>query len=223
LDQSVVTTGDALPGNDVHAEYQIIQKGKTWDLSKIDFDKLKGEFKAAEYKNIEITDLRSFIEDKLEKMIQQNSTRVDFAQKLQEIIDDYNAGGSSNENFFDELVKFTESLKDEEERHIREGLTEDELELFDILKKEKMTKAEEKKVKLAAKALLHRLIEEHPHVLIQDWFKDTQSQARVRTAIEEVLDKTLPDTYQKNLFQDKCTTVYNLIYEYASKGVKWAA
>ncbi|HOO45693.1 MAG TPA: DUF3387 domain-containing protein, partial [Deltaproteobacteria bacterium] len=180
-------------------------------------------FKAAEYKNIEITDLRSFIEDKLEKMIQQNSTRVDFAQKLQEIIDDYNAGGSSNENFFDELVKFTESLKDEEERHIREGLTEDELELFDILKKEKMTKAEEKKVKLAAKALLHRLIEEHPHVLIQDWFKDTQSQARVRTAIEEVLDKTLPDTYQKNLFQDKCTTVYNLIYEYASKGVKWAA
>ena len=223
LDQSVVTTGDALSGSDVHAEYQIIQKGKTWDLSKIDFEKLKGEFKAAEYKNIEITDLRSFIEDKLEKMIQQNSTRVDFAQKLQEIIDDYNAGGSSNENFFDELVKFTESLKDEEERHIREGLTEDELELFDILKKEKMTKAEEKKVKLAAKALLHRLIEEHPHVLIQDWFKDTQSQARVRTAIEEVLDKTLPDTYQKNLFQDKCTTVYNLIYEYASKGVKWAA
>jgi uncharacterized protein YggL (DUF469 family) len=66
------------------------------------------------------------------------------------VVDNYNSGGSSNENYFEELIKFTKSMKDEDERHIREGLSEDELELFDTLKKEKLSKQEEKKVKLAA-------------------------------------------------------------------------
>ena len=63
---------------------------------------------------------------------------------------------------------------------IREGLTEDELELFDLLKKDKMTKEETQKVRLAAKSLLRRLREESPKVLVQDWFKDAQSKKRSR-------------------------------------------
>ena len=92
----------------------------------------------------------------------------------------YNAGSSSADNYFEELVKFTKDLKEESERHIREGLTEDELELFDLLKKDKMTKEETQKVRLAAKSLLHRLREEKPKVLVQDWFKDSQSKSRVQ-------------------------------------------
>ena len=34
-------------------EFRITQFGKTWDLSKINFEKLKEEFKQAKYKNIE--------------------------------------------------------------------------------------------------------------------------------------------------------------------------
>ena len=135
----------------------------------------------------------------------------------------YNAGGTTTENYFDDLMTFAEGLKEEDERHIREGLTEDELELFDVLKKAKMTKDEKQKVKLAAKSLLHRLLEEHPKVLVQDWFKDSQSRLTVKSAVEEVLDKTLPKTYARGLFRQKCDRVFELIYEYASKGVKWAA
>jgi len=223
LDQSIIAdkklqiSGEHLP------EYKIVQKGKTLDLSKINFDKLKEDFKKKEYKNIEIADLRAFIEDKLGKMIEKNKMRIDFAQKLQEIIDNYNSGGSSNENYYEELVNFAEKLKKEDERHIREGLTENELELFDILKKNKMTKEETKKVKLAAKKLLFRLLEVHPPVLIQDWFKDTQSQAIVKSTVENVLDKILPDTYDRKIFKVKCNDVFELIYEYATKGFKWAA
>jgi len=101
------------------------------------------------------------------------------------------------------LVKYTEGLKEEDERHTREGLTNDELELFDILKKDKMTRAEDIKVKNAAKHLLKRLIEEQPKVLVQDWYKDIQSQLRVRTAVEEVMDQDLPDTYGRSLFKEK--------------------
>lgn len=227
LDQSVVTSNDEMfvrkSTAECQAEYQIIKKGKVLDLSRIDFDKLKQEFKEKEYKNIEIANLREFIETKLEIMMKENSTRSNFAERLQEIIERYNAGGSTTENYFDELVKFTENLKDEDERDIKEGLSKDELELFDILKKDKMTKAEEIKVKNAAKHLLHRLIAEQPKVLVQDWFKDSQSQIRVKSAVEEILDKDLPDTYDKNLFREKSNKVFELVYEYASKGLKWAA
>jgi len=91
---------------------------------------------------------------------------------------------------------------------IRKGLTEDELELFDLIKKEKMTKEETQKIRLAAKSLLHRLREETPKVLVQDWFKDGQSRTRVRTAVETVLDEKLPETYDRAVFTEKCNKVF---------------
>ena len=136
--------------------YRITKSGRTWDLSKINFENLKEEFQHATYKNIEIADLRAFIQRKVEQMLRQNVTRTDFAQRLQDIIDAYNAGSSSADNYFDELLKYAKDLKAESERHVREGLTEDELELFDLLKKDTMTQEETQKVRLAAKSLLHR-------------------------------------------------------------------
>jgi hypothetical protein len=102
-------------------------------------------------------------------------------------------------------------------------ITEDELELFDLLKKDKMTQKETQKVKLAAKSLLHRLLEERPKVLVQDWYKDTQTQKMVRSAVEQVLDSNLPESYDRVLFREKCDNVFYLMLDYASHGRKWAA
>jgi type I restriction enzyme, R subunit len=224
LDESVVVNdAESFKARQHEAEYQIIQKGKTWDLSKIDFDKLREEFKEATYKHIEIADLRSFLQQKIDQMLQQNSTRTDFAQRLQQIIDTYNSGGSSTENYYEDLMRHAASIKEEDERHIREGLTEDELELFDLLKKEKMTQEEKQSVKLAAKSLLHRLLEEQPKVLVQDWYKDTQSQKIVRSAVEQALNSNLPESYDRLLFKEKCDNVFYLMLNYASSGKKWAA
>jgi type I restriction enzyme, R subunit len=223
LDESVVVNdAEAFKARQYSAEYQIIQKGRTWDLSKINFEKLKEEFEQAAYKNIEIADLRAFLQHKLELMLQQNSTRTDFAQRMQQIIDAYNAGGSSTENTFEELMRFAEAMKAEDERHIREGLTEDELELFDLLKKDSMTQKETQEVKLAAKSLLHRLLEEQPKVLIQDWYKDSQTQKKVRSTVEQVLHSKLPDSYDRVLFKEKCDNVFDMMINYASHGQKWA-
>ena len=115
-------------------------------------------------------------------------------------------------------MKFTQDLKEESERHIREGLTEDELELFDLLKKDKMTKEETQKVRLAAKSLLHRLREETPKVLVQDWFKDSQTKRKVQSAVEEVLHRHLPDSYDRVVFKEKCDNVFDLMLNYASSG-----
>lgn len=222
LDESLVV--DRPVGTHETTEvYRITKSGRTWDLSKINFDKLREEFAKATYKNIEIADLRAFIHRKVDQMLQQNVTRTDFAQRLQAIIDTYNSGSSSTDNYYEELVKYAKNLKEESERHIREGLTEDELEIFDLLKKESMTQEETQKVRLAAKSLLHRLLNEPPKVLVQDWYKDSQTKKRVQSAVEEVLHTYLPETYDRVLFKDKCDHVFEVIVDYASHGVKWAA
>ena len=225
LDESVIVDDS---GHSVVREsgtgFKIMQKGKSWDLSRIDFDKLHEDFKKTTYKNIEIADLRAFLEKKLEQMLNQNLTRRDFAQRLQEVIDEYNAGSTSADALFEELMTFTAELKEEDERHIRKGLTEDELELYDLLRKDKMTKEDEKKVRLAAKALLKRLTEEAPNVLVQDWFKDSQTRLAVRDEVGKVLDEYLPEeSYDKDLFTKKRDKVFELTLDLAINHRKWAA
>jgi type I restriction enzyme R subunit len=58
---------------------------------------------------------------------------------------------------------------------------------------------------------------------VQDWFKDSQSQKQVRSTVEEVLNAQLPDTYDRAIFTDKCNRVLELMIDYASHGLKWAA
>ncbi|MFX8297389.1 type I restriction enzyme endonuclease domain-containing protein, partial [Acinetobacter baumannii] len=76
----------------------------------------------------QIADLQAFLQRKLAEMLAQNRTRGDFIQRLQKVIGAYNSGATSTENYYDELTAFAQELKEEAERHIREGLTEDELE-----------------------------------------------------------------------------------------------
>ena len=204
LDESVVVdNAEAFKAKQFQAEYQIVQRGKAWDLSKVDVEKLREEFKQTPFKHIAISDLQAFLEKKLAEMLAQNTTHVDFVQRLQRVIDAYNSGVTATENYYEELTAFADALKEEAERHIRDGLTEDELELFDLLKKDTMTQEEAQRVKLSAKRLLKRLVEEHPKLLVQDWFKDRQSMQQVRSEIERVLDEALPESYDRATFKQK--------------------
>ncbi|WP_295442104.1 type I restriction endonuclease subunit R [uncultured Thiodictyon sp.] len=204
--------------------FRIARQGQSWDLSMIDFDKLREEFKQNAYKNIQIADLRAFLEKKLSDMLKQNRTRRDFAQRLQEIIDKYNAGSTSADADFAALVRFAQALREEEARHVRMGLSEDELEIYDLLCKDQMTKEEERRVRLAAKALLKRLTEGAPRVLVQDWFKDSQTRLAVRDEVGKVLDLNLPqEGYDKDLFTQKRDKVFELTLDLAINHRKWAA
>ena len=225
LDESVVVNNaEGFKAKEFEAQYEIIKRGRTWDLSRIDFDKLRQDFGQAVYKNIEIADLRGFIAHKLALMLAQNSTRGSFAQRFQQIIDTYNAGGSSTEQYYEQLLEFSQGMATEDARHVREDLTEDELEVYDLLCKEAMTQVETQKVKLAAKALLHRLQDESPKVLVQDWYKTDQTRRIVRSAVAEVLDRELPEeSYDRILFQSKCDNVFHLVLDHAAQGRKWAA
>jgi type I restriction enzyme R subunit len=223
LDASVVVdNAEVFSKKEFEAQYKIVQRGKSWDLSKVDVTQLREEFKQAPFKNIEIADLQAFLQRKLAEMLAQNTTRLDFLQRLQKVIEAYNSGATATENYYDELTAYAQELKEEAERHIREGLSEDELELFDLLKKEAMSQEETQRVKLSAKRLLQRLIEEHPKLLVEGWYRDRQSMQQVKAEIERVLDDALPESYDRATFRQKCDNVFELAVDYASHHRRWA-
>lgn len=87
-----------------------------------------------------------------------------------------------------------------------------------------MTKADETKVRLAAKSILQRLTEEHPKILVQDWYKDSQTRSKIRDEVSTVLDEHLPeDGYDKELFIEKRDKVFDLTLDLAINRQKWAA
>ena len=202
----------------------VIHQGKVIDLSKVNVDELKKEIKLAKYKAVEIDDLKAYIEEALHQMLNRNCTRQKFSQRYRGIIDRYNAGGSENEDYYEQLLQLIEELKTEDNRAEREGLTEEELEIFDLLiAGKKLTKADEQKVKLSAKNLFRKLSEEKPELMVVDWYRDEQPRAKVRSVIEQSLDADLPVSYDKDTFTAKIDMLLTHFVDMAVQGYGWVA
>lgn len=200
----------------------VIHEGKVIDLSKLDVDDLKKEIKHAPYKAIEINDLKEYLEKTLEQMINKNIERVRFSERFKGIVDRYNSGSSENEDYYDQLLQLLEDLKKESTRANFEGLTEEELELFDLLiKDKKLTKSEEQSVKLAAKSIYSKLTEEKSDLFVVDWYKDEQPKLKVKQAIEQVLDEDLPDCYDKEIFAVKTNLLLNHFIDMTVQHYGW--
>jgi type I restriction enzyme, R subunit len=211
---SVMAQVEELLDRSVAAEaYEIPTGGEEQpmvNLSEIDFEALKEKF-ASTRKRTEAEKLRALISQRLQSMVSKNPSRADFLDRFQRLIDAYNAGSQNIEAFFAELVKLAQSLNEEDRRAIREGLTEEELALFDLLTKPgpDLTKKETAEVKKVCKALLETLKAEK---LVLDWRSKPQARAAVRQAIEITLDK-LPPTYDEAIYVKKCDAAYRHVYD----------
>jgi type I restriction enzyme R subunit len=187
------------------------------DLSRIDFEALAKRFEKSTRKNVELEALKRAIRAKLEQMVKLNRHRSDYLAKFEEMIEEYNAGGRNIEELFRELLKFSRSLTEEEQRHVRESLSEEELTIFDVLTRPgpNLSPEERDQVKKVARHLLHRL-----HTLfVLNWRETVQHRAQVRLAIEDELDQ-LPKSYEKEMYQHKCSDVFEHVYEsYAGDGM----
>ena len=103
------------------------------DISAIDFEVLAARFATSSRKNVELEQLKAAIRAQLDKMVRLNRTRADYLAKLEALIEEYNAGSRNIEEMFQELLAFSRSLSDEQQRHVREQLSEEELTVFDVL------------------------------------------------------------------------------------------
>jgi len=222
LDGSVSTT-DSFDDQvaDDQAQY-VIHGTKVIDLSKVDVDELRKEIQLAKYKAVEVDDLKEYIEQALQQMLSKNITRAKFSQRYKNIIDRYNAGGSENEDYYEQLIKFIDELKSENERADTEGLTEEELEIFDLLiAGKKLSQSDEQKVKLSAKNLFKKLSENRKDLLVVDWYKDEQPKAKVKSAIEISLNEDLPESYDVESFRSKIDLLMNHFIDMAVQGYGW--
>lgn len=180
------------------------------DLSKINFEALAQRFKESKHKNTDLEALKAAIAAKLGRLVRLNRTRTDFSEKFEALIESYNNGSRNIEQLFDELLKLSNSLDDEQERHVRENLTEEELVIFDILTRPapELSAAERDEVKSVAKDLLARL----KNLLVINWRKKSAARSTLKLAIEDTLD-TLPSAYDRPLYAQKCSALFEHVYE----------
>jgi len=186
------------------------------DLSQIDFDKLREQFTEGR-KRTEAEKLRALISEQLYSMVARNKMRADFLERFQRLIDAYNAGSQTIEAFFAQLIDLAQSLNEEDQRAMREGLTEEELAIFDILTKPEpdLSEKEKAEVKKVCKELLEKLKAEK---LVLDWRNRQQAQAAVRQTVKVVLDH-LPRVYTPALYDLKCDLAFRHVYDsYAGVG-----
>ncbi len=191
--------------------YSFPDDAQSLDISQIDFEKLKEKFETGK-KRTEAEKLRALLNQKLMLMVAQNATRSDFLERFQRLIDDYNSGSQNIEALFAELLKLAQDLSDEEQRAMREGLSEEELALFDIFfKKEPETTEKEKaNVKKVCKSLLETLKREK---LVLDWRNKPRARGDVRLTIEKAFDAGLPDAYDEGIYSVKCDAAYRHVYD----------
>ena len=209
----VISEIDQLLDRSIASEGYIIKTPELLDLSQLNLDKLREriEKQRIQQRRIEIARLRGMVERKITQMVALNRTRTNYLEKFLQMIADYNAGSLNIEELFKQLVLLSQELQHEEKRAIRENLTEEELTLFDLLTQPTMnlTKKEEDQVKRVAKDLLETLQREK---LVLDWRKRQQTRATVRLCIEDILDH-LPEKFDKNVYQQKCDTIYQYVFD----------
>jgi type I restriction enzyme, R subunit len=180
------------------------------DLTQIDFEALAALF-AAGKKATAARRLQASLDQMVARLVRANPMRINYADKLREVIDRYNSGAASIEAFFEELKDLAASLTEEEQRHVREELTEEELTVFDLLTKPEpsLTKSQEAKVKKVVRELLEKLKQE---VLVLDWKKHQATRAAVQVAIKDVLDDGLPDVYDRAMFSNKTGAIFEHVF-----------
>lgn len=181
------------------------------DLSKINFEALADRFKSTKHKNTELEVLKAAIRAQLEKMIRLNRTRADFAEKFEARIESYNAGSATIEALYNELLALSHGLSDEQQRHVRENMGEEELVVFDILTRPapELTTEERAEVKKVARDLLLRL----KALLVLNWRQKATARSQLKLTIEDTLDTGLPRAYTPELYNQKCTAVFEHVYE----------
>jgi type I restriction enzyme R subunit len=207
VDTALTTDGKPAPSvaNQGHARY---------DLSNIDFSRLRAEFEKSPFKNVVTLNLKEKIEERLAMMVARNPTRVDLYERYQEIVQEYNKDKDAAEiqKVMDDLFTFNDNLNEEEKRYLREGLEcEDQLAVFDLLQKDSLTQGDRDAIKKVAKELLDKL--SGGKLQIDHWREKATAQAQVKAEIIKHLFAYLPaGAYDAEEINLKANAVFAHIY-----------
>ena len=190
-----------------------IVPSRQFDISKIDFDLLRREFARAKKKNLVMKDLDELIRVRLDSMLFNNPDRIQYDERYQAIIEDYNSqqDRATIERTFDELMQLVKDMDQEEQRYVREGFSSDEeLSLYDLLFSESLSKQDIQKIKGVAVDLLQKVkakIAELDH-----WTDKQETKAAVDNLIRDTLWSELPSCYDEFSISRYRQKIYEYVY-----------
>ena len=185
---------------------------RRFDISGIDFDLLRREFAKSKEKNLILKDIQDLLQERIAQMLAQNPGRINFYEKYQEIIREYNEEQNrvNIEQTFEELMQLSTQLTEEEKRYVREGFENDEqLSMYDVLIKDNLSKEDIKKLKKVAVDLLAKIKD-----LIKTMnnpFDKRETKATIIIAIRDTLWSELPESYSDESINFYKDAVYNYV------------
>lgn len=186
---------------------------RQFDISGIDFDLLRREFARVKRKNLVMKDLEEVIQQKLAMLLFNNPDRINYYERYQEIIADYNSeqDRATIEKTFMDLMDLAKSLDQEEQRYVREGFTSDEeLSLYDMLFRDDLSKSDLKKIKDVASTLLQKVkakIAELDH-----WTDKQETKAAIDNLIRDTLWEELPESYDEISISEYRQRIYEYVF-----------
>ena len=186
---------------------------KQFDISAIDFDLLRREFAKSRRKNLVLRDLEEVIVQKLQAMMFSNPNRINYYDRYNEIISEYNSeqDRASIEKTFMELMDLANRLDKEEQRYVREGFSSDEeLSMYDLLFKKDLSASDIKKIKSVAVDLLKKAkakIAEFDH-----WTDKQETKAAIDNLIRDTLWAELPESYDEISMSEYRRKIYEYLY-----------
>ncbi len=186
-----------------------------YDISAIDFDRLRKEFERSPAKRTTVQNLKAVIEQRLDRMLRHNPLRTDFQKHYEEIVEEYNREKDrvTIERTFEVLIKFIGEMNEEECRAVREGLDEESLAVFDLLKKPDLKTEEIRRIKAVAVSLLETLKAEK--LRIDHWREKEATRDAVRLVIRDFLwsEATgLPAAYSDTDIQNRTEAVFGHVF-----------
>ncbi|QFU75931.1 DUF3387 domain-containing protein [Halioglobus maricola] len=192
-------------------EVRDAKTSKLYDISQIDFDRLRREFERSPARNTTVHSLKEIIEKKLLIMLMQNPTRMDFQRRYEEIVDEYNNEKDrvTIEQTFEALLILAVGLSEEEKRAVKEGLNEKSLALFDLLLKPELEKREIERIKKVAEGLYRTLKEELAR--LHNFTERQGARDQIKVKIKDFLwdDKTgLPGSFAPEEVDEKTEAVF---------------
>ncbi|MBP3300149.1 MAG: type I restriction endonuclease subunit R [Clostridia bacterium] len=190
------------------------EENKKFDISKIDFDRLRREFERVKNKNLLLKDLQVLVEERLARMLKNNPLRIDYYQRYQDIVEEYNKDNKKDEIaiIFEKLMLLVNEMDEEQKRYAKEGFDNDEeLSIYDLLVSgQTLSKDEIKKVKKLAQEMLTK-IKARIHEL-DHWRDKEETQSIISVMIRDLLWANLPESYSDNEIAVYKQTLYEYVY-----------
>jgi type I restriction enzyme, R subunit len=177
------------------------------DLNTIDFDaltaRLAGRKRSSTHRIVGQLEMRA------EAAAERNPSRRNLVEQLRRLIDDYNAGSFNVDEMLRRLQALSRQLSEEEQRTAREGLSEPELAVFDLLTKPdpELTDEEREEVKRVARKLMGHIQDR----LVLDWRRKAQTREAARGLVKDILEE-LPDAYGPDVWERKASIVFDHIF-----------